>query len=250
MDKFLSSAVKRLKPLEERIVTLYNNILYAKVTTKKKARRNISRARHRVAHPSAYFPALSSDCITSTISLTIRFARQPARGYISRCASTWASNKTGGGSIRVRESLQSRHRGTRDATRERQFSRPQWHTSSFVVVTMPSVDMYLRRWEREKEREKPRRKRTRERERGATSRRMWEEKSRERSRRTRSGEAERRRNPFSLLYSYSDTMGRTLPLVPRPAPSYLSLSVSLSLTLSQIVGPLPLRATPVRLSLA
>jgi len=66
--------------------------------------------------------------MTSIISLMIRFARQ--REDTLAGARPHGRPITGGSIRGIAE---------HDATWERQFSRPQWHTSSFVVVTMPSV---------------------------------------------------------------------------------------------------------------
>lgn len=130
MDKCLFSVEKRLK---HRVERKKNDQHFVCERRKRKLEELYC-----VAHPSAYFPTLSSDYITSIISFMIRFA-QATRGYISRCASTWASNKPAAD----RFCLQSRHPNT--MRRERDNLAGRNDTRPVLSLSLCLAYMYLRR---------------------------------------------------------------------------------------------------------
>lgn len=94
---------EKIKALQERPVTLRQNILYICKTQRRKRK---LKEIYVVAHLSRIFLLFR----LYYISFAIRFARQPARGYISRCTSTWAFDNQRRIDSRQRESC---NRGTR-----------------------------------------------------------------------------------------------------------------------------------------
>lgn len=158
---------------------------------------------------------------------------------------------------RGREDGGRRAKGLSSGTR-RQFNRLQWHVSFCCCcccwrrscrlggISRPRVCMYVcictyiykglrSKWKKR---------------RGGWERRDEKEEEEAASRRTkRSGEAERRRNPFSLLYSYSEPRDVANPpsatassayllLSPCCSPPPLSLSLSLTHALCLLFSPL------------